>query len=44
MCRTKDKGKTNAKRRKREACEKAAQKRYGPQKKGKKRTAGKKKK
>jgi hypothetical protein len=44
VCRTKDKGKTNAKRRKREACEKAAQKRYGPQKKGKKRTAGKKKK
>ena len=41
VCRTKDKGKTNAKRRQREACEKAAQKRYGPQKNGKKRKTGK---
>jgi len=35
VCRTKDRGKSKAKRRKREACERAAQKRYGPQKKGK---------
>jgi uncharacterized repeat protein (TIGR01451 family) len=41
VCRTKDRGKSKAKRHKREACEKAAQKRYGPQKKGKQRTAGK---
>ena len=41
VCRTKDRGKSKAKRRKREACEKAAQKRYGPQKKGKQRKAGK---
>jgi uncharacterized repeat protein (TIGR01451 family) len=41
VCRTKDRGKSKAKRRTREACEKAAQKRYGPQKKGKQRKAGK---
>jgi uncharacterized repeat protein (TIGR01451 family) len=40
VCRTKDRGKSKAKRRERETCEKAAQKRYGPQKKGKQRTAG----
>jgi uncharacterized repeat protein (TIGR01451 family) len=37
VCRTKDRGKSRAKRRKRETCEKAAQKRYGPQKKSKSR-------
>jgi hypothetical protein len=37
VCRTKDGGKRNAKRRRRETCEKAAQKRYGPQKKSKSR-------
>jgi hypothetical protein len=36
VCRTKDRGKGKAKRRKREACEKGAQKRYGPVKKSKK--------
>jgi DNA-binding beta-propeller fold protein YncE len=40
-CRAKDKGKSKAKRRKRETCEKSAQKRYGPQKKGKQRKASK---
>ena len=44
VCRTKDRGKSKAKRRKRETCEKAAQRKYGPVEKTKgpkKRTGGK---
>jgi hypothetical protein len=42
VCRTKDRGKSKAKRRKRETCEKAAQRKYGPvkQAKGRKKRTG----